>query len=231
MMNINEEIRQKLFTMQDIDYREFHLKLVPTLDKERIIGIRTPILRKYSKELFKNKNIDIFLSTLPHYYYEENNLHAFCIEQEKDYDKCILLLNKFLPYVDNWATCDSMSPPIFAKNKDKLIYQIQIWLKSSDSYTVRFGLKCLMTHYLDDEFKTEYLKIASLVKSDEYYIKMMIAWFFATALAKQYDRTLPYITNNVLDVWIHNKTIQKCVESYRITKEHKDFLRTLKRKG
>ena len=118
MMNINEEIRQKLFTMQDIDYREFHLKLVPTLDKEHIIGIRTPILRKYSKELFKNKNIDIFLSTLPHYYYEENNLHAFCIEQEKDYDKCILLLNKFLPYIDNWATCDSMSPPIFAKNKD-----------------------------------------------------------------------------------------------------------------
>lgn len=230
-MSINEEIRQKLFTMQDIDYREFHSKLVPTIDKERIIGIRTPILRKYSKELSKDKNIDIFLNTLPHCFYEENNLHAFCIEQEKDYDKCILLLNEFLPYVDNWATCDSISPPIFAKHKDKLISQIQIWLKCSDIYAVRFGLKCLMTHYLDDEFKSEYLKIASSVRSDEYYIKMMISWFFATALTKQYEKTLPYIENNLLDIWIHNKTIQKCVESYRITTEQKEFLKTLKRKG
>ena len=185
-MNINQEISAELLKMQDINYRDFQSKLIPTICADRIIGIRTPLLRKYSKKIYQNKNIDTFLKTLPHYYYEENNLHAFCIEQEKDFDKCISMLNNFLPYTDNWATCDSMCPKILAKHKDKLIRQIEIWLKSKDIYTVRFGLKSLMTHFLDDDFKPEYLSLAAAVKSDEYYIKMMIAWFYATALAKNY---------------------------------------------
>jgi len=228
-MNINEEIKSELLKMQDLDYRDFHSNLVPTLDKDRIIGIRTPILRRFSKQICKNKDINIFLNTLPHYFYEENNLHAFCIEQEKNYTECINKINIFLPYIDNWATCDSLSPSVFAKNKDKLISQIEIWLKSSNIYTVRFGLKCLMTHFLDDDFRPEYLQMAASVKSNEYYIKMMVAWFFATALTKKYEDTIPYILNKELEVWTHNKTIQKCVESYRITNEHKEYLKKLKR--
>lgn len=230
-MDINEKIRAGLLNLKDINYKEFHSKLVPTLDKDRIIGIRTPILRKYSNEISQTKHINIFLNTLPHYYYEENNLHAFCIEKIKDYRNCIEMLDKFLPYIDNWATCDSMSPPILSKHKDLLIEQIKIWLNSSHTYTVRFGLKCLMTHYLDADFKEEYLIMASNIKSSEYYIQMMIAWFFATALAKQYETTISYITDNKLDLWIHNKTIQKALESYRITEERKLYLKTLKRKG
>jgi len=230
-VDINEKIRAGLLNLKDINYKEFHSKLVPTLDKDRIIGIRTPILRKYSNEISQTKHINIFLNTLPHYYYEENNLHAFCIEKIKDYRNCIEMLDKFLPYIDNWATCDSMSPPILSKHKDLLIEQIKIWLNSSHTYTVRFGLKCLMTHYLDADFKEEYLIMASNIKSSEYYIQMMIAWFFATALAKQYETTISYITDNKLDLWIHNKTIQKALESYRITEERKLYLKTLKRKG
>lgn len=230
-MDINEKIRAGLLNLKDTNYKEFHSKLVPTLDKDRIIGIRTPILRKYSNEISQTKHINIFLNTLPHYYYEENNLHAFCIEKIKDYRNCIEMLDKFLPYINNWATCDSMSPPILSKHKDLLIEQIKIWLNSSHTYTVRFGLKCLMTHYLDADFKEEYLIMASNIKSSEYYIQMMIAWFFATALAKQYETTISYITDNKLDLWIHNKTIQKALESYRITEERKLYLKTLKRKG
>lgn len=227
-MNINEEIKTELFKMQDIDYKKLHSKLIPTIEQERIIGVRTPVLRKFSNTIYKNKDIDIFLNSLPHFFYEENNLHAFCIEKEKDYNNCIDRINEFLPYVDNWATCDMMSPPIFAEHKNELIHQIKKWICSTDTYTVRFGLKCLMSHYLYKDFKTEYLKIAAEIKSDKYYIKMMIAWFFATALAKQYDETIPYIENKMLDVWTHNKTIRKSIESFRISKEQKDYLKTLK---
>ena len=229
-MNILNQIKSELFEMQDVKYKEFHTKLIPTVDKNTIIGVRIPDLRKMAKELSKNEDIDIFLKTLPHQYYEENNLHAFIIETEKNYDKCVEKINTFLPYVNNWATCDSMRPKVFSKNTDKLIAEIEKWIKSKKTYTVRFGIECLMTYYLDKEFNEKYLQSVCDIQSEEYYINMMRAWYFATALAKQYDSTVKYIENKKLDTWTHNKTIQKAVESYRITKEQKTYLKTLKRK-
>ena len=180
--------------------------------------------------LVKSNNYLSFLDELPHKFFEENQLHAFIISEIKDYDECILYLNKFLPYVDNWATCDQMSPKVFKKNHSKLLDQIKVWIKSSKTYTIRFGIGMLMQYYLDDDFKLEYLEMVSNIKSDEYYVNMMIAWYFATALAKQYDSTIKIIEGKKLDVWTHNKTIQKAIESYRITFEQKDYLRSLKRK-
>lgn len=229
-MNILNQIKSDLFGMQDVKYKEFHTKLMPTVDKNTIIGVRIPDLRKMAKELSKKEDIDIFLNTLPHQYYEENNLHAFIIETEKNYDKCVERINKFLPYVNNWATCDSMRPKAFSKNTDKLIAEIENWIKSKKAYTVRFGIECLMTYYLDKEFNEKYLQSVCDIQSEKYYINMMRAWYFATALAKQYDSTVKYIENKKLDTWTHNKTIQKAVESYRITKEQKTYLKTLKRK-
>ncbi|MBQ4039888.1 MAG: DNA alkylation repair protein [Oscillospiraceae bacterium] len=211
--------------MADGEYKEFSAKLMPTVCKDKVIGIRIPVLRKFAKTL---TDYEDFLQNLPHKYFEEDNLHAFLIEREKDFDRCIEKLDAFLPFVDNWATCDSMKPKVLKKEPEKLLAHINRWINSNDVYAVRYGINLLMSFYLDDNFDEKYLKLVADVKTDEYYINMMRAWFFATALAKQYDKTLPYIEEKVLDKWTHNKTIQKAVESFRITKEQKAYLKTLK---
>lgn len=222
-------IRDRLFKLQDLKYREFHSRLMPAVEKSRVIGVRTPDLRKLAKELKSTEYAMAFLEILPHEYYEENNLHAFLIEEIKDFNKCIGELNKFLPYVDNWATCDMMRPKIFKKNLDELLPQIKAWLNSTETYTVRFAMECLMLYYLDAHFSPEYPEIISEIRSEEYYVKMMQAWYFATALAKRYDDIIPYLEKNMLDADTHNKTIRKAIESYRISPERKAYLRTLKR--
>ena len=222
-MNIIDE----LFNLKDEKYKELQAKIIPNISSDSIIGVRTPLLRDLSKKLVKD-DYSLFLNDLPHKYFDENQLHAFTISLLKDYGECIMYVNKLLPYVDNWATCDQMSPKVFKKNTDKLLDQIKVWIKSNETYTIRFGIGMLMQYYLDDNFKVDYLNIVSKIKSDEYYVNMMIAWFFATALAKQYEATLPFIEGNKLDVWTHNKTIQKAIESYRISSEQKDYLRGLK---
>ncbi|MBE5865124.1 MAG: DNA alkylation repair protein [Lachnospiraceae bacterium] len=231
-INTRSFIQQQLFDLQDEEYKAFHSKLMPTIHPDVIIGVRTPALRKLAKTLLKTNATDIreFMSVLPHTYYEENNLHAFCIEGIRDYDECIRALDLFLPFVDNWATCDCMVPKILAKYPEHLLPQINKWLDSEHTYTVRYAMGLLMRYFLDEQFKEEYLALVAGVESEEYYINMMRAWYFATALAKQYDTTLPWLIENRLDIWTHNKTIQKAVESYRITKEQKDYLKTLKRK-
>lgn len=221
-------IKERLFEMQDLAYRNFHSKLIPTVDKDRIIGVRTPELRKLAKELKGTAEAEEFLSLLPHYYYEENNLHGFLLEYIKDYDACIAELNKFLPYVDNWATCDMMAPKCFKKNLSQLSEQCKLWIASGKTYMVRFAVNMLMKYYLDDNFSPEYPELVASVASEDYYIKMVVAWYFATALTKQYDAILPYLENRCLEAWTHNKTIQKALESYRINPEQKQYLRTLK---
>jgi len=221
-------IAKDLFKLQDKKYREMQIKIIPNIDPNSIIGVRTPELRKYAKDLFKSNNYKSFLENLPHKYFDENQLHAFIISELYDYNECITYTNKFLPYVNNWATCDQMSPKVFKKHKEELLKEIKIWIKSKKTYTIRFGIGKLMQLYLDDNFKEEYLELVSNIKSKEYYVNMMIAWYFATALAKQYDTTIKYIENNKLDKWTHNKTIQKAIESYRITSEQKEYLRSLK---
>lgn len=223
-----KEIRQGLFALKDEKYKEFQKKLIPTVDENTVIGVRTPVLRKYAKDVSGTPGAVIFMQTLPHEYYEENNLHGMLIETMKDYDECIAYLEEFLPYVDNWATCDLISPRVFKKHKDKLLVKIKEWMASDRVYTIRFGMEMLMTHFLDEDFKPEYLGMAADVHSEEYYVNMMIAWFFATALAKQYEASLPYIENHCMDRWTHNKTIQKAIESYRITDEQKRYLKSLK---
>lgn len=224
------DVTAKLRENADPDYRLFQAKLMPGVDPERIIGVRTPVLRKLAKELAKQADIDVFLNDLPHKYYDENNLHGFIITECKDYEKTVKYVDAILPYVDNWATCDLLSPKVFKKNRDKLLNDIDRWLTSGQTYTVRFGIEMLMSHYLDADFKPEYLEKISAVQSGEYYVNMMLAWFFATALAKQWDAVVPYIEENRLPEWVHNKTIQKATESYRITDEQKTYLRSLKRK-
>lgn len=221
------EIQAHLFAMQDEGYRAFQCRLMPTVDAKTVIGVRTPQLRKYAKTIANSSVAKPFLQALPHKYYEENNLHAFLIEEIKDFDACIAALNTFLPYVDNWATCDSMNPKILGKHKAELPGIIENWLSSPDTYTVRFGIKLLMTWFLDADFSPAYLQKVAAVNSEEYYIKMMISWYFATALAKQYEATLPYLKEHRLSPWIHAKTIQKATESYRLTKEQKLYLKTL----
>lgn len=227
-MNINDYITNRLFALQDLKYKAFNSKLMPTVGPESVIGVRTPELRKLAKELAQNESIECFLRALPHRYFEENQLHAFIISSLKDFESMLYELECFLPYVDNWATCDQMNPKIFKKHLPELLKKIKIWIRSDKTYTVRYGLNMLMTYFLDNEFKPEYLELAACVKSEEYYINMMIAWYFATALAKQYDEALVYLTGNRLDKWVHNKTIQKAVESFRITQEQKEYLRTLR---
>jgi len=217
-----------LFKMKDKEYRDFQVKLIPGKTVDVMIGVRTPDLRKYAKELVKEGKYEDFLKDLPHKYFDENQLHAFILSEIKDYDECIEYVERFLPYVDNWATCDQMSPKVFKKNKDKLLERIKVWIKSDKTYTIRFGIGMLMQHYLDEDFKKEYLKWVSEIKSEEYYVNMMMAWYFATALAKQYEETIKYIEKQKLDKWTHNKTIQKSVESYRITDNQKKYLRSLK---
>ena len=201
---------------------------MPNVDKEKIIGVRTPALRKLAKELAKDKNVEAFLSELPHEYYDENNLHGFIISECKDYDKTISYLDKFLPYVDNWATCDLLSPKIFRKNIDKLEAEIDRWIGSSETFTVRFGIEMAMAYFLDGDFEEKWLEKVAGVKSDEYYVKMMIAWFFATALTKQWNVAIKVVESKKLDKWVQNKTIQKARESFRVLDEHKAYLKTLK---
>ena len=223
-----KEIVDLLFSKQDIKYRDFQAPVFPGVEKDRFIGVRTPELKKLAKELFGSETTNKFIETLPHRYFDENQLHAFIISLIKDYQTCLNAVEKFLPYVDNWGTCDQLSPRVFAKHKDELIIPIKKWLKSKHTYTVRFAIGMLMQHYLDESFKEDYMSLIAAIKSEEYYIKMMIAWYFATALAKQWDITIKYIENNKLSPWVHNKTIQKAVESYRITDEQKSYLKSLK---
>lgn len=228
MNQIEENIRASLFELQDIKYRDFQRKLIPTVAPETVIGVRTPELRKFAKKISKNREASEFLKILPHKYYEENNLHGFLIEVIGDYTQTIAAIDVFLPYVDNWATCDLMSPKVFKKHLPELYEKIKEWIKSDRTYTVRFGIEMLMSFFLDEHFQPETLKLVSNVKSQEYYVNMMIAWYSATALAKQYDAALPYIQQQRLDKWTHNKAIQKAAESYRIDEERKIFLRSLK---
>ena len=224
-----DEIRKELYLLQDIKYRDFQRKLIPTAKPDTVIGVRTPELRKYAKKLVHQENIQEFLHDLPHRFFDENQLHAFIISEIKDYDLCMRELLSFLPFVDNWATCDQLSPKVFKKHRSELIQQIKTWIQSEQTYTVRFGIGMLMQHFLDEDFDPIYPKIVSDIESDEYYVNMMIAWYFATALAKQYDAVLPFITDQKLNAWAHNKTIQKAIESYRITPEQKVYLRSLKK--
>lgn len=224
-----EEIRKYLFKLQDKKYRDFQIKLIPNINSDTIIGVRTPELRNYAKKLVKEDNYLLFLKELPHQYFDENQLHAFIISELKSYDECLKYVNEFLPYINNWATCDQLSPKIFKKHLDELLLQIKLWIKGKDTYTIRFGIGMLMKYYLDEYFKPEYLDLVAKIKSKEYYVNMMIAWFFATALSKQYKDTLPFLEDNRVDTWVHNKTIQKAVESYRITEEQKNYLKSLKK--
>ena len=226
-----EEIRQQLFAMQDTDYREFQVKLIPTVDPEKVIGVRTPQLRKFAKELSRDPNAERFLEDLPHEYFDENQLHAFLISDMKDFDSCILKTERFLPQIDNWATCDQLSPKVFKKHRPELLKYIKRWIRSEHTYIIRFAVGMLMQHFLDEDYSEEYPELVSSVRSEEYYVNMMIAWYFATALAKQYDSVLPFIESGRLDPWTHNKAIQKAAESFRITPEQKTYLRTLKRKA
>ena len=225
---ILNDIRTELFKMQDMDYRNFNSKLIPTVDKESMIGIRTPELRKYAKQLGKSSEVKEFLQALPHKYFDENQLHAFIISEIKDFKNCIAEINRFIPYIDNWATCDQLSPKVFKKHHNELFAYIKDWLKSDKVYTLRFGIGMLMEHFLDEDFDILYPETVSKIRSDEYYVNMMIAWYFATALAKQYESIIPFIENNSLDIWTHNKAIQKSIESYRITDEQKAYLREFK---
>lgn len=223
-----QSIRKRLFSLQDVEYKEFSAKLMPTVDKNTVIGVRTPALKRLAKELKDSPDIYVFLNDLPHQYYEENNLHSFIISEIKDFDAALREINRFLPFVDNWATCDGMRSKAFAKNKARLLDNIKDWLESSHTYTVRFGVLMLMTHFLDEDFDKKYLACVAAIKSDEYYINMMLAWYFATALAKQWDSTIGFIEKGVLPKWVHNKAIQKAVESLRITDSQKALLKKLK---
>lgn len=222
------KVQEMLFQLQDKKYRDFHSKLIPTIPRETVIGVRTPAVRKLAKEYAKDPESIAFLKELPHTYYDENILHALLVAEIKDYGTCVEEVERFLPYVDNWAVCDIFSPKVFVKNKDRLISKIREWAASEHPYTCRFGMEMLMTHFLDEDFKPEYLEIPAAVHSEEYYVNMMIAWFYATALAKQWDDTIGYIEEKRLAPWTHNKTIQKARESYRITPEQKEYLKILK---
>ena len=228
MTETEKYVRERLFALQDLGYRDFHAKLVPNLDKEKIIGVRAPALKKFEKEFSKDKRVEEFIRILPHEYYEENNLHAAIIGQIKDFDACLSETERFLPYVDNWATCDCFSPKAFAKEKQRLLSETDRWLASGKTYIVRFGIEMLMNHFLDEDFLPEYAEKVAAVKSREYYVNMMQAWYFATALAKQYNAVLPFIEGRALAPWTHNKSIQKAIESYRISPEQKEYLKTLK---
>ena len=221
-------VQTRLFELQDLKYRDFHAKLMPTVNKEKIIGVRTPALRVFAKKYGKTDEAKEYLQILPHQYYEENNLHGLLIEQIKDYDTCLEELERFLPYIDNWATCDMLAVKVVKKHQDTFIDEIYRWMESDYTYTIRFGVNMLMRYYLEDAFQMEYPEKVAQIRSEEYYVNMMRAWYFATALAKQYDKILPFIEKQKLDVWTHNKTIQKAIESYRITPEQKEYLRGLK---
>lgn len=222
------EIEGRLFALQDKAYRDFHKNLVPTVPQDKIIGVRTPALRKLAKEIVQLGEAEAFLDRLPHKYFDENQLHAFIISGMKDYRECMARLQEFLPCIDNWATCDQLSPKIFKKHRQELLGEIRKWLESEETYTIRFAIGMLMEHFLDEDFDEAYLSMVADLRSEEYYVNMMIAWYFATALAKQYEAALPFIEGNHLAPWTHNKAIQKAVESRRVSLEHKEILRGLK---
>lgn len=246
--------RDRLFELKDDKNADFQRKLTPGVPEDKFLGVRVPAARNLAKEIMKDYNrkpskklsgyeaneeikfiqertaeIDEFFQALPHEYFDENMLHGVMISALKDYDKAVSLVDAFLPYVDNWAVCDSMSPKIFKKHRAEFIEVVKRWAASDETYTCRFGIGMLMEHYLDEDFKAEYLEIPASIHSEEYYVRMMQAWYYATALAKQWDATIPYLVENKLDAWVHNKTIQKARESYRITPEQKEYLKTLKR--
>ena len=220
-----QAVREQLFGLQDETYRDFQSALMPTVPKEKVIGVRTPALRKLAKQLAGTPQAEMFLRSLPHDYYEENNLHAFLIEAIRDYGTALAETEKFLPYIDNWATCDFPEPKCFRKNKKAVLEEVRKWIASTETYTIRYGIGMLMRLFLDEDFSPEYLEMAAGVQSQEYYVNMMIAWYFATALAKQWDAAVPYIEQHRLSDWVHKKTIQKAVESYRITSEQKEYLK------
>ena len=225
-----KHIQKELFSFKDEAYKNFNKKLVPNIDEKTMIGIRTPVLRSFAKKFFKTypDEVQSFMNSLPHTYFEENNLHAFFIEQIRDFDTCLAKTEAFLPFIDNWETCDLFSPPVFKKHPDAVYQRILVWLKSEHCYTVRYAVGRLLANYLDGEFKTEMLELVTAVSSDEYYIKMMVAWYFSFALIKQYDAALPYIQNRRLEPFTHAKAIQKAIESRRIPAETKAYLKTLK---
>ena len=227
----NSYLTEHLFSLADETYKHFQSKLLPGINPDTVIGIRTPVLRRFAEEFSITKQAAQFLNHLPHTYYEENNLHAFLIEKITDFDRLVSELNRFLPHVNNWATCDMMAPKIFSANKEKLLSVIEGWLASPHIYMVRFGIVMLLKHFLNEAFSTQHLRIVANIFSDEYYIKMAQAWYFAEALVKQYDHTLPYLQNNLLPPFIHNKAICKACDSFRISEEKKDFLKTLRRKN
>ena len=227
-MSIAETVRKELYKLQDGKYADFSAKLSPDMKREDFIGVRTPALKEMAKRMVKDGTGSEFIRELPHKYFEENQLHAFIISFEKDFDVAIKEVEKFLPYIDNWATCDQLRSKAFAKYPDRLLPYIDKWLTSRKTYTIRFGIGALMCYFLDDKFKPEYLSKVAAVKSDEYYINMMIAWYFATALAKQWEATVPYIEEHKLLDWVHRKTIQKAVESFRVIDEHKNYLRNFR---
>ena len=224
---MKDEIRRRLFELRDTEYCDFNAGIINNIPKERIIGVRSPELKKLAAE-YKGRDMGAFLAGLPHKYHEENCLHAQLLNVMKDYEQCMRETERFLPYIDNWAVCDSLAPKVFAKHKPELLKKIPVWHSSGQTYTIRFGTGALMRWFLDSDFDVRYADMAAAVRSDEYYVNMMTAWYFATALAKQYDAILPYIEHRRLDPWTHNKAIQKAIESRRVSDEHKDYLRTLK---
>lgn len=226
-----KKLQAELFELQDKKYRDFHSRLMPDIDKERVIGIRTPELRKYAKKYAQTEAAKAFIQDVPHDYYEENNLHMMLITSIKEYEKCLEGVEKFLPYIDNWATCDLPAPKCFAKHKEELLPHIRRWIASRETYTIRYGMGMLMRLYLDEDFRPEYAELVAGVTSEEYYVNMMIAWYMATALAKQWDSIIPYLEEHQFSDWVHRKTIQKAIESYRITEEQKVYLRSLRGKS
>ena len=222
-------VQERLFALKDEDFARFQSALIPNIPKETVVGVRMPMIRKLAKEIAGEAETQAFLTELPHAYYDENVLHSVLLSRMKDYGACMEAVEAFLPYVDNWAVCDCLSPKVFAKHKDELLPEIGSWIASDETYTIRYGIGMLMTFYLDEDFRPEYLKMAADVESEEYYVNMMIAWYFATALAKQWDATIPYLEERKLSEWVHRKTIQKAIESYRITPEQKVYLKTLRK--
>ena len=221
-------LREALFSMGEETYKAFHSKLIPNVDSALVIGVRTPKLRALAKEIAGTQQASLFMNALPHTYYEENNLHTLLIEHSMDFDLAIGQVEAFLPYIDNWATCDCLRPKIFKKHRQQLLERIKHWIVSEHPYTIRFGLEMLMVHFLAEDFSPEYLELAVGVHHDAYYVRMMVAWYFATALAEQYDAAVVYLQERRLDRWVHQKTIQKAIESYRISTEQKEYLRTLR---
>lgn len=221
-------VYERLMEHKDDEYRNFQSNLVPNISKDTIIGVRTPDMRKIAKEVFNTEEGREFLKELPHKYYEENLVHFFLISRIKDFDECVREIERFLPYIDCWPVCDQSSPKVFKKNHDKILPLIRKWIDSDHVYTSRFGMRVLMNEFLDDDFREEYLGWVADKKGEDYYLKMMIAWYFATALAKQYDATIGIFENRVLDEWCHKKAIQKAIESFRVTDEHKEYLKTLR---